>query len=122
MARILLVDDNAALRGSMARNLVHLGHEIAQAEDGLDAIAHMEEDPRFEVVLLDLEMPRMNGRATVLHMLSRFPTLARRTIVVTGAAIDDATQEWIDRDVGGFFAKPVSIERLRFAIDRLCAT
>jgi len=122
MARILLVDDNALLRATLARHLHRLGHEVEEAADGVDALARVEEDARFEVVLLDLEMPRMNGREMHERLSSRFPALARRTIVVTGSMLDETTQAWIDREVGGrLLSKPVPIDALLRAIDGVCA-
>jgi CheY-like chemotaxis protein len=60
MATILIVDDDAALRESLAETLVDLGHRPVVARDGSTAL-HIVRQERIDAVLLDLRMPGIDG-------------------------------------------------------------
>ena len=57
MARILIVDDDAALRESLAETLANLGHATLEAADGPAGLALLEAGAATDAVLLDLRMP-----------------------------------------------------------------
>ncbi len=59
---ILLVDDTVFFRKNVAKIFEKAGHQVTLAVDGIDAIAILEKDPKkFQIVVSDIEMPRMNG-------------------------------------------------------------
>lgn len=60
MPNILIVDDELACRSPLARLLQIEGYQVAQAQDGLEALQRLEEQPT-DLVLLDLLMPRLDG-------------------------------------------------------------
>lgn len=62
--RFLVVDDTDEIRLLMARMVERLGHLAQQAADGLEAVEALERD-RFDIMLLDLSMPRMTGEEVV---------------------------------------------------------
>ena len=67
--RALVVDDSLSARQSLAQFLEDIGFEVSMARDGLDAIAVLETlDP--DILLVDLEMPRMNGLELTSHLRS----------------------------------------------------
>ena len=82
--RILVVDDNASLRENLAEALQLEGYEVVVAADGAGALALLEADPLPEVVLLDLVMPRMDGRelARRIRQDRRLDTV--RLVLTTG--------------------------------------
>jgi CheY-like chemotaxis protein len=83
-ARILVVDDNEALRENLAECLEDEGYEVFTAADGSAALRHLEHDPLPDVVLMDLFMPGLDGRALAGAIRSS-PRLARlRLVLVTG--------------------------------------
>ncbi len=59
--RILLVDDDVPLQRTMKRALEAAGYEVVQAFDGLDAL-HLAEKETFDLIVLDINMPGMDGR------------------------------------------------------------
>ena len=67
--RILVVDDNADAATSLAALLEHLGHDVATAHDGADAVAQAR-SLRPHIVFLDLGMPRMGGLEAAKHLRS----------------------------------------------------
>ena len=61
LPRILLVDDNPALVRMLRLALISDGFDVASAEDGEQALKRLDDD-RFDLIILDLQMPRMDGR------------------------------------------------------------
>jgi CheY-like chemotaxis protein len=81
--RFLIVDDTEELREPMARMVVRAGHVAEEAADGIEATAALAAH-RYDVMLLDLSMPRMSGE-DVVRWLHANPDRAdgMRTVVVT---------------------------------------
>ena len=78
---ILIVDDHAMIREALSYGLSVLGHDVAQAEDGAAAIAAIEQRMP-DVLITDLEMPRMSGVELIDHARQTYPALP---IVATSA-------------------------------------
>jgi two-component system chemotaxis response regulator CheY len=107
-SRILIVDDDADIRLTLTDCLEFDGYEVAQACDGLAALQALEAAPLPDVILLDLMMPRMDGR----EFLSRLRADARfrgvPVIVMTAAAPVPAASLGAD----AFLRKPFDLSRL----------
>ncbi|GGK34785.1 hybrid sensor histidine kinase/response regulator [Salinarimonas ramus] len=106
--RLLVVDDDPIMREFASGQLDHPGGEVVTATDGEEALAILRRDPRFDLVLSDLEMPRMNG-FSLLTEIRRDARLAHLPVVVITSREDMFA---IDRayEVGAtsFVAKPVN--------------
>ncbi|HET6764291.1 MAG TPA: PAS domain S-box protein [Longimicrobiaceae bacterium] len=92
--RVLVVDDEAALRRVITRFLAHRGHEVIQAEDGGAALALLDRHPagHFDVILSDIRMPGLGGRQLLARLRERGDGLDRRVVFLTGdvsAVVDD---------------------------------
>jgi len=81
MGKVLLADDEEALRLMMGRQLKRAGHEVTLAEDGMVAAGLLETEV-FDVVVSDMKMPRLDG----MGLLERAKELAPDTefIILTG--------------------------------------
>jgi CheY-like chemotaxis protein len=112
---ILVVDDDDDTRGSIAMVLRAEGYEVQGARNGREALDLLGADPLPDLILLDLMMPVMNGWH-LLESIAASKRLARLPVLVFTAAGDRAAQP-IDRP---FLRKPVDLERLLEAVDRLC--
>ena len=86
--RFLVVDDSEDIRDLMARMITMLGHQVDEAEDGVYAVEALQ-NARYDVMLLDLSMPRMSG-ADVVRWVREHPEHAEglRIIVVSAWAGD----------------------------------
>jgi adenylate cyclase len=115
-ASILVVDDSTDLRQLMVYTLQSLGYQtIAEAGNGVAALALLRQKP-FELVLLDIEMPEMNG-FQVLAELKRDPVLNRMSVIVTsGLQRLDAVVRCIELGAEDFLPKPVNAVLLRARI------
>src|ERR687897_611575 len=72
MAKVLVVDDAAFMRVRAAKVLQDNGHEVAQAENGLEAV-RMYAEFRPDAVLMDITMPEMDGLTALRHLMARYP-------------------------------------------------
>lgn len=85
MAWILVVDDEAAVRGALVAQLEALRHRCVEAADGLEALERLHER-EFDLVLTDVMMPNLNG----FQLLERaLPYIQGRTPVVVLSSVDD---------------------------------
>lgn len=83
--RILLVDDETALRRPIARFLTRRGAAVEEAGDGIEALERIAAlDGKFDVLLADLRMPKMDGVALHEELRKRYPALADRVVFLSG--------------------------------------
>jgi DNA-binding response OmpR family regulator len=112
--RILIADDDALVRGSLAAVLEIEGFKVDEAENGIEAVSHaIQHSP--DLVLLDLNMPGMDGWTTFTK-LDRVQPLVP-VIVIT--ARPNQYQEAVRLGVDAFMEKPLNIPVLLRAIMRL---
>jgi two-component system, cell cycle sensor histidine kinase and response regulator CckA len=72
--RILIVEDDALLRRILVRTLTNMGWQVLAAEDGIEALEHLE-GGRPDAVLSDVEMPRLDGLGLLKRIAERWPGL-----------------------------------------------
>src|SRR5258708_7770645 len=87
MAKILLVDDNAALLAAMVDFLQPAGHQTTLAANGKEAIGLVNAN-HFDLVITDLFMPEKEGLETILDLRKQFPTM--KIIAMSGSDTDNA--------------------------------
>ncbi len=111
-ARLLVVDDNKVNRLLLTRNLELMGHRVATAENGRMALEMLRREP-FDLLLLDLEMPEMNG-FEVLEQLGRDLALRDVPVVVTSSleGIDNIVRS-IELGAEDYLTKPVNVVLLK---------
>jgi two-component system, cell cycle response regulator len=87
--RILVVEDDALARAILTRSLVSEGHEVETAETGLEALVALEraDAPAFDVVLLDIEMPELDGYDTLSRIKENEALRHLPVIMISG--VDD---------------------------------
>lgn len=78
---ILVVDDAISLRQTLTLTLQKAGYEVLQAQNGIEALEQLEKHPEIEIIISDLEMPRMNG-FELLNSISQNPQFANKPVVV----------------------------------------
>jgi len=119
MARILLIDDDEAVRTVLARLLTTGDHEVVALEDGRGAAAAVEEH-EIELVITDLIMPGQEGMTTIGELRRRWPELPILAIS-GGGRISPLDLLPVARRLGAnaTLSKPVSAESLFAAVDSL---
>jgi putative two-component system response regulator len=111
LKRVLVVDDQEDMRHMQVRVLKNLGYEVELARDGLEALAKLELD--VDLVLLDAEMPGMDGFAVARRIRQdpRFTDLP--IIMVTGLGGQEDRLRAVEAGVNDFISKPFEINELR---------
>lgn len=114
---ILVVEDEAVLRAAFARTLRRAGYEVLEAADGIEALALLGlEGDRLRLVVLDLWMPELDGRA-VLRVVRRMrPGL--RVVLATGEPFDRSVPLAELHGAGELLRKPFGARALLEAVER----
>jgi signal transduction histidine kinase/CheY-like chemotaxis protein len=114
---ILVVDDNRVNRLYAARLLEKMGHQAHSAENGRDALDALASQP-FDVVLMDLEMPVMDGlEATRAIRRGESPRTDVTILAMTAHPMDEENQAIRDAGMDGRLFKPLSSEDLLAALE-----
>ncbi len=116
VGRILVVDDNESNRSLLTRRLTQDGHTVGSAEFGAEALDILA-DQTFDLILLDLLMPGMNG----LEMLTRLKSDERLqqipVIMTSGLQESDAVLKCIEVGAEDYLPKPCNVVLLRARIN-----
>jgi CheY-like chemotaxis protein len=120
MARILIAEDEEALRAMCARALATAGHEVKTACDGGEALDVLQREAgRFDLLLTDIRMPIMDGIALALAAARDFPDLI--ILLMTGYADQRERAHGLDALIHDVIQKPFSLAALRGAVDEALA-
>ena len=112
-ARILVVDDEAEIRTSLRRLISALGHDVKVAASAEEADTWLASQ-KFDLVMLDIELPRMKGPEFLTWALERDPELA--VIMLTGVDDPEVAIQCIDNGARTYLVKPVEAEFLRLSL------
>lgn len=113
--RVLIVDDEAMFTQSL-RRLLQRQHDIAVANDGLEALTAVRAGQRFDVILSDVNMPQMTGIELFEQLLELAPDQAQHFVFLTGGAFGGPTQQRLRALGTRQLEKPVDITALRAMI------
>ncbi|MEY9846273.1 response regulator transcription factor [Streptacidiphilus sp. MAP5-3] len=108
-ARVLVVDDEPALRDALESSLAFEGYEVVTASDGLEALDTVAEQ-KPDLVLLDIMMPRMDGLTAVRRLRSRGDTVPVLMLTARDAVGDRVTG--LDVGADDYLAKPFELDEL----------
>jgi CheY-like chemotaxis protein len=118
--RILVADDNTINLRVATRVLRDMGHTGALVTDGVKALKALESQ-QFDLVLLDVTMPEMDGLSTLAEIRAREQRGAKRTpvIMVTAHDLPSDRTRFLAAGADGYVAKPLETDRLQAELDRL---
>lgn len=112
--RILLVEDEEALRALSARTLTWRGFEVIEAGSGVEALQMIEEQGDVDLVVSDVVMPEMDGPTLLRELRRRNPKT--RIIFVSGYAEEAFAKNMPEGEEFAFLAKPFSMKQLVEAV------
>jgi PAS domain S-box-containing protein len=121
--RVLLVDDEDAIRMSLRRFFTRRGWDVFDANSGgvaLD-ILRRERADSFALVLCDLRMPGMGGAAVHAHIAKDFPGLLDRVVIVTGDVVSSDASAFLGTTSVRVLEKPFELRALGALADELLA-
>ncbi len=119
MAKILIVDDDKSIRKTLRDILEFEKYEIDEATDGLDCMVKIKQN-KFDVIILDVKMPRMDGMEAIEKIQNLCPDLP--VIMISGHGNIDTAVEAVKKGAFDYIQKPPDLNRLlitlRNAIDK----
>ena len=118
MARILAVDDSAAMRQMVGATLTSAGHDVQQAADGQEAFEIAETKP-FDLVITDVNMPVMNGLELVRKLRTLPSYRGVPLLVLTTENSTERKMEGKEAGATGWLVKPFNPDRLLSTIARV---
>ena len=119
MAHILVVDDDAHVRTMLAEYIGNLGHGVAMAKDGLEALKYLNIN-ETDIMILDIIMPEQDGIGAILEIMnmSKRPAI----IAISGGSRNfdvDFIQNLVKKlPVAAFLLKPINLDDLGSAIEK----
>ncbi|HNS29855.1 MAG TPA: sigma-54 dependent transcriptional regulator [Tenuifilaceae bacterium] len=113
MSKILVIDDERAIRNSLKEILEYEKHIVDLAEDGIIGI-EMFQNNSYDVVLCDIKMPQMDGIEVLDQLLSRSAEVP--VIMISGHGNIDTAVEAIKKGAFDFIEKPLDLNRILITI------
>ncbi len=118
--RILLADDHATNQKLGRMILKRLGYTSDIAGNGLEVIEAVARQP-YDVVLMDIEMPEMDGMEATRRIIADYPEDKRpKIIAVTANAMDGDREKFIAAGMSGYVSKPIRVEALVETLQSCC--
>jgi CheY-like chemotaxis protein len=116
--RILIAEDNETVQKLLTEVLESRGHSIVSVADGHEALAAFAHES-FDVVLLDEEMPRMNGLEATRAIRQKEPSAGKhqRIVGMTGNPTEENEERYLEAGMDAILPKPICMERLFQAIE-----
>jgi two-component system, cell cycle response regulator CpdR len=111
MAKILIAEDDDAVRELVVRALKEDGHSVIMAADGVAALDAMNRNDRFDLLLTDVTMPLMDGIALALAAGRDHPDTA--IMLMTGYADQRERAHGLDALVHDVIVKPFSVDQIK---------
>jgi PAS domain S-box-containing protein len=116
--RILIAEDNAVNQKVALRLLERLGYRADVASNGLEALAALERQP-YDVVLMDVQMPELDGLDASRRICERWPAESRPHIIaMTANALPEDREACFAAGMNDYVAKPIRGEELEAALKR----
>jgi len=116
---VLTVDDSRTMRDMLRLALTDAGHTVIQADDGQHGVEVLNANPGIDVIVTDINMPRMDGYAFIDHVRRDLQDHSTPILVLTTES--EATKKQRARDAGatGWIVKPFDPQKLVAAINRV---
>jgi len=119
-ARILVIEDEAALRGVLTEVLTGLGHTVDEAATGAAGLQRLERGT-YDLIALDLKLPDIDGKAIWRRLRTHRPDLAARVMFVTGDTMRTETEKFLQEAGRPVLSKPLTIDQISRMVNTILA-
>ena len=120
LGKILLVDDEAAVRDVLTKTLQQAGHTVETAQNGEVALGILKQK-HFDCVVSDVKMPGMDGSMLHQAIMDFDPDLARHFIFISGDSVNPETRNYLSQVDNPSLTKPFDIEELQGVLQKVLA-
>ena len=113
LGRVLVVDDEAHIRTTVRMALTKAGYDVVEAEDGEKGIQAIKSDDNalmVDMILCDMQMPKIDGIGAISYFLQQFPSVP--VVVMTGHPDVNAATKLMKQGVKDYLVKPIEKEKL----------
>ncbi len=119
--RILVAEDNPVNQQLIVKFLKKQGHETAVANDGSEAVEALDRDPNFDIVLMDMQMPRMSGLEATAVIRKQEESTGRHIpiIALTASVLKGDRERCLASGMDEYLTKPVNRNELFAALGRV---
>ena len=117
--RVLTVDDSKTMRDMLRLALTEAGYEVVQADDGAHGVEVLQATPGIDVIVTDINMPRMDGYAFIDSVRKDPKNRATPILVLTTESEPEKKQRAREAGATGWIVKPFDPEKLVAAINRV---
>lgn len=119
--KVLVVDDSSTMRKIIRKTIMQAGIEdVTEAEDGIDALQKIKEaNCAFDLVMLDINMPRVDGLTTLKQLKSMETTKGIPVIMCTSEAEKEMVIECIKSGASDYIVKPFNKDLIAEKIARI---
>jgi two-component system chemotaxis response regulator CheY len=116
---ILTVDDSRTMRNMLMMALTGAGHTVVQAEDGVHGVEVLAQNPGIDVIITDINMPRMDGYGFIESV--RRGAIANTAPILVLTTESEPAKKQRARDAGatGWIVKPFDADKLLAAVRRV---
>jgi CheY-like chemotaxis protein len=115
--RILLAEDNQVNQKLALRILEQMGYRADIASNGLEAVESIERQT-YDVILMDVQMPEMDGLEATRQIVARWPHKHPRIIGLTANALEGDREKCLAAGMDDYISKPIRVEELIGALER----
>jgi DNA-binding NtrC family response regulator len=109
--KVLVVDDEAAIRDLLEEALTRWGYQVVKAADGVQATGELRKGKIFEIALLDIRMPEMDGLELLRQIKRHDP--ATEVIIMTGYPTVGSAVEALKEGAYDYLTKPLILDEIR---------
>jgi signal transduction histidine kinase/CheY-like chemotaxis protein len=111
-AKIMVIDDERAIRELISQVLSKEGYRVTAVDNAEHALAQLQIE-RYNLILMDMKMPGMNGIELYGRIEEIAHSLARRVVFITGDVMGEDTKQFFNRHRSRYIIKPFSIQQLK---------
>jgi len=116
--RILIAEDNIINQKLLLSILEMLGYHADAVSDGPEVLSLMK-DKKYDLILMDIQMPQMNGEETTGQLRELFKEDGPKIIAVTAYAMEGDKEKFMKAGMDGYISKPFRMEELVNEIKRV---
>jgi|SRR5437016_5886130 len=114
-ARILVLDDDKMIAELLGEMLSLVGYSATLCHSAPEALELVDRE-KFDLILSDFRMPKMNGEEFYRQAIGKKPELARRVVFLTGDVVNEETQAFLRSTGNPHLAKPFQLARVEEAV------